>query len=47
LVSAAAGESATTAEGGFAALRRRLGRMLDTVSDADDAEAEAKRRRSR
>lgn len=44
LVSAAAGESATAAKSRVGALRRRLGRLLDAVSDADDADAETTRR---
>jgi hypothetical protein len=41
LVSAAAGESTPAAKGRIGAFRRRLGRVLDTVSD-DDADAETK-----
>jgi hypothetical protein len=40
LVSAAAGERGATA-GRFGGLRRRLGRMLDVVSDPDGADADA------
>ena len=39
LVSAAAGESTVAAKSRFGAMRRRLGRLLDTVSDSDDADA--------
>jgi hypothetical protein len=39
LVSAAAGESTTAAKSRVGAFRRRLGRILDTVSDSDDADA--------
>ena len=42
LVSAAAGESTTEPKSRFGAVRRRLGRMLDAVSEADDADAETK-----
>ena len=42
LVSAAAGESTTAARGRFGGFRRRLGRVLDAVSDSDDADAETK-----
>jgi hypothetical protein len=42
LVSAAAGESTTAAKGRFGGFRRRLGRVLDAVSDPDDADAETK-----
>jgi hypothetical protein len=45
LVSAAAGESTTATRSRIGAVRRRLGRILDAVSDADDAESEAKRPR--
>ena len=45
LVSAAAGESTATAKSRIGALRRRLGRVLDAVSDSDDADAEANRPR--
>jgi hypothetical protein len=45
LVSAAAGESTTAAKSRIGAVRRRLGRILDAVSDSDDAESEAKRPR--
>ena len=45
LVSAAAGESPTMSKGRFGAVRRRLGRILDAVSDSDDADAGTKRRR--
>jgi hypothetical protein len=44
LVSAAAGESTTASRGRIGAVRRRLGRILDAVSDSDDAEAGTKRR---
>ena len=40
LVSAAAGESTTAARGRFGGFRRRVGRVLDAVSDSDDADAE-------
>jgi len=43
LVSVAAGES-TTAKGRMGAVRRRLGRILDAVSDSDDADAGTTRR---
>jgi len=43
LVSAAAGESPSTSRGRFGAVRRRLGRILDAVSDSDDADAGTKR----
>lgn len=42
LVSAAAGESTAAAKSRIGAFRRRLGRVLDTVSDSDDADAESK-----
>jgi hypothetical protein len=42
LVSAAAGESTTAAKSRIGAVRRRLGRILDAVSDSDDADAETK-----
>ena len=42
LVSAAAGESTTAARSRFGGFRRRLGRVLDAVSDSDDADAETK-----
>jgi hypothetical protein len=42
LVSAAAGESTTAAKGRFGGFRRRLGRVLDAVSDPADADAETK-----
>lgn len=45
LVSAAAGESTTAAKSRIGAFRRRLGRVLDAVSDSDDADAETKRPR--
>jgi hypothetical protein len=45
LVSAAAGESTTAAKSRIGAFRRRLGRVLDAVSDPDDADAETKRAR--
>jgi hypothetical protein len=45
LVSAAAGESTTAAKSRIGAVRRRLGRILDAVSDSDDADAETKRPR--
>ncbi len=45
LVSAAAGESATAAKSRLGGFRRRLGRVLDAVSDSDDADAETKRPR--
>lgn len=45
LVSAAAGESTIAAKSRIGVVRRRLGRMLDAVSDSDDADAETKRRR--
>ena len=45
LVSAAAGESDGNATGRLAALRRRLARILDAVSDADDADGSATRLR--
>jgi hypothetical protein len=41
LVSAAAGERSGSTAGRFGALRRRLGRMLDAVSDADDVDVDA------
>jgi len=44
LVSAAAGESTTASRGRIGAVRRRLGAILDAVSDSDDAEAGTKRR---
>ena len=44
LVSAAAGESATVAKSRIGAVRRRLGRILDAVSDSDDADARTNRR---
>jgi hypothetical protein len=44
LVSAAAGESTTAAKSRIGAVRRRLGRILDSVSDSDDVDAETKRR---
>jgi hypothetical protein len=37
LVTAAAGESATASAGRFGSMRRRIAKMLDAVSDADDA----------
>jgi len=43
LVSAAAGESATTSTGRFGSVRRRLARILDAVSDSDDVDARTKR----
>ena len=43
LVSTAAGESPTASRGRFGAVRRRLGRILDAVSDSDDADAGTKR----
>lgn len=45
LVSAAAGESTIAARGRIGALRRRFGRILDAVSDSDDADVETKRPR--
>jgi hypothetical protein len=45
LVSAAAGESTTATKSRIGAVRRRLGRILDAVSDSDDADAETKRPR--
>lgn len=45
LVSAAAGESTTAAKSRIGAFRRRLGRVLDAVSDSDDADTETKRPR--
>ncbi|HEY5200481.1 MAG TPA: hypothetical protein VIJ31_06170 [Acidothermaceae bacterium] len=45
LVSAAAGESTTAAKSRIGTFRRRLGRVLDAVSDSDDADAETKRPR--
>ncbi|HWF41133.1 MAG TPA: hypothetical protein VN683_03510 [Acidothermaceae bacterium] len=42
LVSAAAGESTTASRSRFGGFRRRLGRVLDAVSDSDDADAETK-----
>jgi len=45
LVSAAAGESTTAAKSRIGAFRRRLGRVLDAVSDSGDADAETKRPR--
>jgi hypothetical protein len=39
LVSVAAGESTIAAKGRMGAVRRRLGRILDAVSDSDDADA--------
>jgi hypothetical protein len=45
LVSAAAGESSAAAKSRIGAFRRRLGRVLDAVSDSDDADAETKRAR--
>ncbi|HZV25883.1 MAG TPA: hypothetical protein VFG00_06305 [Acidothermaceae bacterium] len=45
LVSAAAGESTTAAKSRIGAFRRRLGRVLDAVSDSDGADAETKRPR--
>lgn len=44
LVSAAAGESTTASRGRIGAVRRRLGAILDAVSDSDDAETGTKRR---
>ncbi len=44
LVSMAAGGSTTASRGRIGAVRRRLGRILDAVSDSDDAEAGTKRR---
>jgi len=44
LVSAAAGEPTTAAKGRIGAVRRRLGRILDAVSDSDDADAGTTRR---
>jgi hypothetical protein len=43
LVSAAAGESTMAAKSRIGAVRRRLGRILDAVSDSDDADAGTKR----
>jgi hypothetical protein len=37
LVTTAAGESATATAGRFGSMRRRIAKMLDAVSDADDA----------
>ena len=45
LVSAAAGESTTAAKSRIGTFRRRLGRVLDAVSDSGDADAETKRPR--
>jgi hypothetical protein len=39
LVSAAAGEQTAAAKSRLSAVRRRLGRILDAVSDSDDADA--------
>jgi hypothetical protein len=47
LVSAAAGESTTAAKSRIGAVRRRLGRILDAVSDSDGADAETKLPRER
>jgi hypothetical protein len=44
LVSAAAGESTAAAKGRIGSARRRLGRLLDAVSDSDDADAGTNRR---
>jgi hypothetical protein len=44
LVSVAAGESSTVVNGRMGAVRRRLGRILDAVSDSDDADAGTTRR---
>lgn len=44
LVSAAAGETGGGATGRLAALRRRLGRFLDAVSDSDDADTPTNQR---
>lgn len=44
LVSAAAGDMSDPTSSRFGTLRRRLGRMLDAVSDADDADAPTRRR---
>ena len=45
LISAAAGESSDAAKSRFGAVRRRLGRLLDAVSDSDDVDARTTRRR--
>jgi hypothetical protein len=44
LVSVAAGEPMTAPKGRIGAVRRRLGRLLDAVSDSDDADAGTNRR---
>ncbi|HEY0871573.1 MAG TPA: hypothetical protein VGD55_14340 [Acidothermaceae bacterium] len=44
LVSAAAGETGDSSTGRVAALRRRLGRLLDAVSDSDDADTPTNQR---